>query len=94
MRRDEFDNVPDAVDPGDPQYRSPDNEEYESAGEAPIRPRGEEEPAEAEAVSEEEEEFPEGTTILYDEDGNAFLGIPIDPDSIPDMEDNDGQEAQ
>src|SRR5512138_3229805 len=81
----------DAIDPGDPNYAipfNPDNAEYEVAGDVeyvdPSVAGGE--------PADENEELPEGATILYDEDGNAFLGIPIDPSSIPDMEDEHGEE--
>lgn len=40
--------------------------------------------AEGEEGEEEDGlELPEGTVLLYDEEGNPFLGIPISPEDVP-----------
>ena len=89
---DVYDKLPDAVDPGEPGYRPPANSGFtvERAVDPGEPTSGEpegvpsEETGDAEAGGEEEGlEFPEGTVLLYDEEGNPFLGIPIDPSDVP-----------
>ena len=67
-----------AIDPGEPRIPPAPPEE----GAAVVEPEGV--PSEeAEEGGDEELELPEGTVVLYDEEGQPYLAIPIDPEDIP-----------
>jgi hypothetical protein len=82
-KQDMYDKLPDAVDPGEPGPRTGFTvPEAVDPGEQEGVPS--EETGETETENGEEGlELPEGTVLLYDEEGNPFLGIPIDPADIP-----------
>lgn len=67
-----------AIDPGEPGPRSGFTV---PAAVDPGEPAGV--PSEEAEEPEGELELPEGTVLLYDEEGQPYLGIPIDPDDIP-----------
>jgi hypothetical protein len=68
------------ADPGEPGPRTGFTvPQAVDPGEPEGVPSGEEE----EGEGEDGLELPEGTVLLYDEEGNPFLGIPIDPSDVP-----------
>lgn len=74
----------DVVDPGEPRLPDPGAEESEPDPRSGFVPdHGAEEEAEEGEGEGDGLELPEGTVILYDESGQPYLGIPIDPSDVP-----------
>lgn len=72
-----------AIDPGEPGPRPPVSSGFTAPeAEDPGEP-GDAPPEEGGEQDEGALELPEGTVLLYDETGQPFLGIPIDPADVP-----------